>query len=305
VVTATAPGPIYDNALRLLARRDLVHVCHWLDLPTSETAIIHRAESLPAATHYVDLIAEIAPQHLAHVEFVRSPDPAMTHRMLEYRARVMALHPRHRLTQRVVVLAHGTVTPELLDPPQLTLRLNITYLRNEDPERLLANPSLAPLAVLAHAHDQDERAKLLLRSLAVIKTVTDPAHRHDLLHTAVTLAGIHLDAPTIEHLTLEAGMPFTLDEDTVAGRSLIARGEARGEARGLARGLARGEARERVRTLASLMRRTFGDDPRIEPLAQNLAALPHEQALDIALTAATLDDLTTMIDKHRAADPKP
>jgi len=74
-------------------------------------------------------------------------------------------------------------------------------------------------------------------------------------------------------------MPFTLDEDTVAGRIIAATAEARGQ------------AQERARTLATLISRTIGDDPRIEPLAHRLAALPHEQALDAALTATTLEEL--------------
>jgi len=69
-------------------------------------------------------------------------------------------------------------------------------------------------------------------------------------------------------------MPFTLDEDTVAGRIIAATAEARGEARGLARGEAQGEARERVQTCTALLTRTFGDDPRIPILAHHLASRP-------------------------------
>jgi len=87
-------------------------------------------------------------------------------------------------------------------------------------------------------------------------------------------------------------MPFTLDEDTVAGRIIAATAEARGEARG--------EAQERARTLATLITRTFGEDPRIQPLARHLAALPREQALDAALTATTLDDLLALAPQSTA-----
>jgi hypothetical protein len=180
----------------------------------------------------------------------------------------------------------GGVHDELLDPPQLHLRYEVTYLRDEDPEPLLSDPTLAPLAVLARAHDRNERTHTLRRALTVIATVEDPSHRNDLVHTAGTLAAIHLDAATIEELTTEAGMPFILDEDTVGGRSIAVAAEARGEARG--------EARQRARTLARLMRRTFGDDPRIPALAERLAQLPEEPTLDATLSATTLDDLVTL-----------
>ena len=74
-------------------------------------------------------------------------------------------------------------------------------------------------------------------------------------------------------------MPITLDEDTVAGRAIAAAAEARGQVVG------------RAITLAGLLRRTFGEDPRIDAIAQRLAGLPQEQALDAALNATTLDDL--------------
>jgi hypothetical protein len=102
MATATAPGPVYDNSLRLLARRDLARVCGWLGLHT-QAATMQLAESLPAATHQVDLLAEIGPQRLTHVEFERIPRRDLAHRMLEYRPRIMNLYPGYRITQRVVV----------------------------------------------------------------------------------------------------------------------------------------------------------------------------------------------------------
>ncbi|HEX2807874.1 MAG TPA: hypothetical protein VHN80_17070 [Kineosporiaceae bacterium] len=134
----------------------------------------------------------------------------------------------------------------------------------------------------------DQRLGQLLRAaLAVIATVSDPHHRHDLAQTAAVLAGIHLDPVTIEMITQEANMPITL-EGTVAGRHIAATAEARGRAIGEAEGQAIGTAQ----MLAAILRRSFGHDPRIEAIATHLAALPHDQALDTALTATTLDDLT-------------
>ena len=289
--TRAAPGPIYDNALRLLAAHDLAAICAWLGVTTRPDAI-SRSEALPAATLHADLIAQTAPGHLAHIEFVRAPGPTMPGRMLEYRARIMTRHPGHTLTQHVVVLAQGTIPDHLHDTDELALHLHVTYLRDADPTPLLADPALAPLAVLARATTRHQRITHLRQALAVVTTVPDPHHRHDLVHTTATLAGIHLDPATIEELTKEAGMPFTLDEDTVAGRIIAATAEARGEARG--------EAQERARTLATLITRTFGEDPRIQPLARHLAALPREQALDAALTATTLDDLLALAPQSTA-----
>jgi predicted transposase YdaD len=263
---------------------------------------MNRSEALPAATQYVDLLVEVAPGYLVQVEFVRTPSTDMALRMLEYYARITRAYPGYALTQHVLVLAQGT-TPPRFASPEATLTFHVTYLRDEDPEDYLAVPSLAPLAVLTRACDQQERIKLLQRALDVVTGLSDPAYRRDQIDVTMTLAGIYLDPTTINTTAQEAGMPFTLDEDTVAGRIIAAQAEARGrvegEARGRVEGEARGEARGRAEMLAALLRHTHGDDPRIPALAERLAHLPQrEQATEAALTAATLDELTTFADTH-------
>ena len=280
-----AQGPVYDNALRLLAVEDLVAVCRWLGIDADPKSL-RLSEALPAATQHADLITQIGPDRLVHVEFVRAPTPDLPLRMLEYRARIMRRETEAALTQHVVVLAQGTVPDRLTDAPQLTLSFHVTYLRDQDPGSLLRDPALAPLAVLARAESPRHRSDTLRRALASIADVPDPSHRHNLAHAAAVLAGIHLDPVTIEAITQEAHMPITL-EGTVAGNIIAAAAEARGR------------VAERARTMTALLHRSFGDDPRIDDLAHALARLPHEQALDTALTATTLDDLAHAV---RSAD---
>jgi predicted transposase YdaD len=272
-----APGPVHDNALRLLSASDLTAVCQWLGIHTNPTSI-RLSEALPAATMYVDLIAAVDHNRLAHIEFVRRPEPDLPRRMLAYRSRIMNRHPKATLTQHVLVLAGGTVPTTLTDGPDLTLHLHVTYLRDTDPRTLLAHPSLAPLAVLARADSSAERETLLRQSVQVLAGIPDPHRRNDLTEMAAVLAGIHLTTATIEKQLQEAGMPITF-EDTHPGREISARAEARGRTEG------------RTGTLAALLRHTHGDDPRIDTIATALAALPENQALDAALSAPTLDHL--------------
>jgi predicted transposase YdaD len=202
-------GPVHDNALRLLSASDLVALCRWLGIDTSERSI-RLSEALPAATRYVDLIAAVAPGRLAH----------------------------------------------------------------------------AALAVLGRAATLTERAEILQRSVQVLAGLPDVQHRSDLAEVAAVLAGIHLDAATIEKQFWEVRMPITF-EDTYPGREIRARVWAEAQAEGRTEGRTEGQ----IRTLSALLRRTFGDDPRIELLATALAALPEDQALDAALTSPSLDDL--------------
>ena len=114
--TRAAPGPVYDNGLRLLARRDLAAICGWLGV-TARPEAIDRGEALPAATLHADVIAQVGPGRLTHVEFVRAPEADMARRMLEYRARIMTLHPGYTLTQHVVVLDREPSRPSSRTAP--------------------------------------------------------------------------------------------------------------------------------------------------------------------------------------------
>jgi hypothetical protein len=115
-------------------------------------------------------------------------------------------------------------------------------------------------------------------ALRVVAGVPDPARRAELSEVAAVLAAIHLDGVTLEKAGREVSMPITLD-GTVAGQAIEARGEARG----------RREAA--VALFDVLLRRRFGDDPRVALAAAWLAEQPHPEALELALTAGSLDEL--------------
>jgi hypothetical protein len=170
----------------------------------------------------------------------------------------------------------GHVPEWVIHGTDFAMRLRVTYLRDHDPGELLAEPALAPLAVLGRAGGR--RAETLRDALTVIGTVTDPHRRAELAGIAAVLAAIHLDGDTIDDVLEEARMPITL-EGTIGGRTLEARAEARGRA----------EYAVDLATVA--LRRRFGDDPRIPELAVRLARLPADEFFDVALSITSLDDL--------------
>jgi len=110
-----------------------------------------------------------------------------------------------------------------------------------------------------------------------------------LTEAASVLAAIRLDDVTVERTGREIGMPITL-EGTIGGRSLEKRLEKR-----LSEKITeevRAEVTEEVRAmLATLLRRTFGDDPRIPQAAARLADLGPAVAVERALTTTSLDAL--------------
>jgi len=135
-------GPVYDNAVRLLASTDLVALCHWLGIDATAESI-RVSEALPAATLYADLLVRAGPGRLEHVEFVRAPTGDLLDRMLEYRARILRREPGSLIRQHVLVLAEGRVPRALTD--RLTpLDVHITYLRDENPATFPGRPLPRP-----------------------------------------------------------------------------------------------------------------------------------------------------------------
>jgi len=205
-----AGGPIYDNAVRLLAAGELTAVCRWLGIET-DARHLRLSEALPAATMYVDLLARVGPDRLAQIEFTTQPERDMAARMLEYRARIMRLEPGKILTQHVVVLAGGTVPRELVNGDDFAMRLHVVNLRDHDPGELLTDPALATLAVLARAPDVETRTKTLRTALELIHQRAAPERRGDLLNVATVLAAIHLNADTIDALARENPKSYPIE----------------------------------------------------------------------------------------------
>ncbi len=283
----SAPGPIYDNALRYLAASELAALCGWLGIDTHGENI-RVSEALAAVTRYADLLISTGPD-LVHVEFVRRVTPDLPLRMLDYRARIMMAWPGTSLTQILVVLADGNIAEHLHDQHALHHHTHVTYLRDADPTTLLSNPALAPLATLARATDTTERTDLLRRALIVIRDHAPPERRDDLASTALVLAAIRLDPDTIDSARKEADMPISL-EGTLAGDIIAQRAHTAGRTEG------------EVTTLITLLTTRFGDDPRVPDLARILHTRAGLGTIPRILAAATLDDLLATTEPSEPMD---
>ncbi|MBK6872088.1 MAG: Rpn family recombination-promoting nuclease/putative transposase [Kineosporiaceae bacterium] len=288
-------GPIYDNALRTLAGDEILAVCGWLGIQ-ADPGTVRLSEALPSATQYADLLVGTGPGRLAQVEFIRRPARNLPIRMLEYRARIMRLEPTARLYQHVVVLAGGDVENELTDGDRFFTRFDVTYVRRQDPDELLSQVALAPLASLGAVQRTRDRRVILRRALQVIHDGAAPEQARRLVDVAAVLAAIHLDAATIEEVGREAAMPISL-EGTDAGRVIAQRGRTEGRDEGRVEGRVEGRLEGRAEgesaVLAELLTARFGADDRIPHLARRLAAAGEKAAVSAVLAAATLDALET------------
>ncbi|GAA1681732.1 hypothetical protein GCM10009765_33600 [Fodinicola feengrottensis] len=268
------PGPVYDNAIKLLTVPQRAELCRWLGIDVvSEMA---EPEDLSGRPLRVDMLARVGSGRLAHIEFFRNADSTIGPRMVEYLARLWQRHPRSRIEQHVVLLGGGR-PPEEFVRDDLSHRYRVHLLRECDPEGLLERVATAPLAVLAKA-ERGGRQKLFRDVLERIQSSGDP-ETPVLTEMAEILAGVHLSPDVIKAIAEEVRMPFDLREFPPSPRMREAFSEGRIE----------GAADAEVRIFAILLRMRFGPDSRIEGIARRLAAGDAEAATAAINSAESLD----------------
>ncbi|MGH3916347.1 MAG: hypothetical protein ACRDTC_23500 [Pseudonocardiaceae bacterium] len=270
------PGPVYDDAMKILADDDL-------DALLSVVGVSGGAErlnvELAASTMKADLLAR-TPAGIVHVEFVKDPAPDLELRMVEYRLRLRRRHRGTPITQYVLALRDIPVPDRYndVDGGQLSCTWTVVRLHEMDPAALLASPTTAAIATLA-CGTPAQRTSVLTAAAERITAHTEPDRRDVLIGAAATLASIVLPGHTIVTALKEATMPVPV-RDTPLGRELYEAGRQEGD-------------RQAVLRLTRLMlrRRFGGDDPRVDAIAAQLADLPDEERITRLTSATSLDDL--------------
>lgn len=312
-------GPIYDDAIRLVIADDVTAFLNalrrgGLPLPTALPTAAPTDElpdgrpdgppggtlprpigELPATTIRPDLLVQLPgrPQPtIVHVEVVKDRTSDLALRMVDYRLRTRAVHPRATILQAVLALTAAAIPDRYHDPDGChTCRWQVIRITDLDPATLLTNPTTATLAALAST-DPTTRPDTLAAAIRAITATAQP-RRGRLLASALTLSSIVLPAATIERARQEADMPVPIRETPLA-RAFLEEGRTEGRVEGRVEGRTEGARRERhewVRFTQSLLTEKFGADPRIPAIAAQLAALPHDRRAHLLHTATSLDEL--------------
>ncbi|MGH3929835.1 MAG: hypothetical protein ACRDTF_07645 [Pseudonocardiaceae bacterium] len=273
------PGPVYDDAMKILADDDLSALLSVLGVRGAAERL---NVELAASTMKADLLAR-TPTGIVHVEFVKDPTPDLGIRMVEYWLRLRRQHRSTPITQYVLALRDIPIPDRYvdLDGRQLGCAWTVVRLPELDPAVLLAAPTTAALAALARG-TPTQRGTVLAAAAERITAEVDPERREVLIAAAATLASIVLPGHTIVTALKEVTMPVPV-RDTPLGRELYEEGRHEGRQEG---------DRQAVLRLTGLMlRQRFGDHPGIEAIARQLAALPDEERLTRLTSATSLDDL--------------
>lgn len=281
-------GPRFDNLMRQLAADDLPALLALL-VPAIGVDVVDGAQpvdtSLPASTRTADLVARTH-GGILHVEFVKDPSADLDHRMVDYRMRLRRAHPGLGITQAVLALRDLRLPIGYRDPVDLhqeAFSWSVVRICDHDAADLLGTPTTAAVAALARG-TPDERLATLAVAIDLIADRTDQERRAVLIDAAATFASIVLPTDRIRTALKEAAMPV-LARDTPLGRELFDEGRDEGRDEGAQQAT--------VRFTAALLRRRFGDDPRVAGASQLLAELPDGERLDRIAAATDLDELTT------------
>jgi predicted transposase YdaD len=240
-----------------------------------------------------------------HLEFQTRPDAAIAERMLEYWIR---LHRRFgRPIHQVVIHLKPTASPlariEELAVGHTRHRFTSLRLWEQNPEPLLADQALLPLAVLARSRSGTPE-QLLGQVRQRLQAIADPDQRRRITSGCQLLAGLTFPPDVIQRLLamsiledssvyqyivrkgLAEGREAGLAEGREAGRQ---EGLEQGLEQGLQQGLQEGRQEGRQQEAATLLLRQL--ERRCGPLndrqRQTLAAMPLERLEDLGV--AVLD----------------
>jgi hypothetical protein len=117
--SSSQPGPVFDAALRGVMEGDLLTATRLLGIPVTAPRgvpeVLPASFVYPVGTLHADLVLQVGPARLAHVEYQGRDLADIVVRMLGYRWVIMRKYPTAVLSQHVVIIGHGRVKPHV-DP---------------------------------------------------------------------------------------------------------------------------------------------------------------------------------------------
>ncbi|MFZ9267267.1 MAG: hypothetical protein ACO23P_10985, partial [Vulcanococcus sp.] len=184
--------------------------------------------SAPLHADSVVLLPQAESASILHLEFQTRPDRLIAERMLEYWIR---LHRRfHKPIQQVVIHLKPTTSPlariEQLKVGGTQHQFSNLRLWEQDPEPLLADPALLPLAVLAR--DPSRSGALLRRVGQRLAAIANPDQKRITASGCQLLAGLAFSPDVIQRL-----LAMSILEDSSVYQLIKRQALAEGRAEGL------------------------------------------------------------------------
>ena len=239
------PGPVFDNAWRLLFEGRAAVVAAFVTGESLDSFAGARflPTDLAGTTLSVDALIDTGDRRL-HAELqLRADASQFEPRLVNYWARLNALS-RVPFEQHVIVLnSHGGRLTGSYRHGRLQLEYFVHHLWDIPVESFLAHETLFPLAVLARAGSRAERGAVLQTVIEKVESAIGSGADHGVAYAAVdaertiqiaaTLASIYLKPSTIREILERNNNMTVLLRDFPLSQSFIEEGRQEGRNEGV------------------------------------------------------------------------
>lgn len=224
---------------------------------------------------------------ILHTEFQTVADETMPFRMADYYLRLRRKFPQQDI-QQVVIYLKRTTSPSVrqtsYQTPVMTHQFRVMRLWEQPVEVFLSMPGLLPYAVLSQAADKQQ---VLAQVVQQLEQITDPREQRNLVAATSILAGLELEAQTIQQLMRSPAM-----RESTMYQFILREGEAIGLERGLTEGRTVGE-RELV---LKLLNRKLGNlSPELTAKVSSLSLERLEALAEALLDFTSVEDLASWL----------
>ncbi|NEO16792.1 MULTISPECIES: Rpn family recombination-promoting nuclease/putative transposase [unclassified Moorena] len=284
----------YDNICKYLAEEYPSEFFHWLlgEEPRDIQVLKTELSSEPIQADALSLLQST--NQILHIEFQTLPqsEPPLPFRMLDYWVRLQRKY-RCPIDQVVIFLKSTTsqmvFTNEFRDT-NTWHRYRVIRLWEQDPQPLLANRALLPLATLARSNSPN---RLLEQVVAQVDKIEEKPLRGNLAACVDVLAGLRFDKDLVRRLLLEEVM-----EESVTYQDIIQKGVQKGLQQGLQQGLDRGKQEEAVLIVIRQLTLRLGLlDPVLQQQIEGLSITRLEELSEALLDFNTATDLAVWLEK--------
>lgn len=274
----------FDNTCKYLSETYPDSFVNWLFGTAPESIEVLKTE-LSLEPIRADFVAHIREeQRLLHIEFQvkGETDPPLPLRMLDYWVR---LHRSYRLpvTQFLVMLKYSNAAAEVEDEfylEQTRHSYNVVRLWEQDPEPLLQDTALLPMAVLCAAEDSEQ---LLGRVAQEVSKIEEPEQRQVISNCTQLLAGLRFSKDLIRQLFSGGIM-----RESVIYQEILEEGREEGK------------RQEALEYTMRLVRRWLGtEEPELEAQIQELTKQELEDLGEALLDFSEPAELTAWLESRQ------
>jgi len=271
----------FDNICKYLSEEYPDRFARWLlgETPANIEVLKTELSIEPIKADFLTLLN--TQERILHLEFQvkAASSPPLPLRMLDYWVR---LYRRYNLpvTQVIILLKEtSTVVPEFFEVEQTRHSYRVVKMWEQDPEPLLQDPALLPLASLCRTSEPNQLLSRVAEQVANIETT---AQKGQITACTEILAGLRFDDNLIKQLFREDVM-----QESVVYQRILREGLQQGLQQGLEQGL-------RTSILDALQSR-FDSVP--ENLTKQLALLTPEILQQLNRQAWTCQTLEEFINQ--------